>query len=44
MHLRLTTYSALKVLELAQVPRVPSTHVIFGQYCLAPADFGNFNT
>ena len=30
--------------ELARVPRVPGTHGIFGQYCLAPADFGNFTT
>ena len=31
-------------LELARVPRVPGTRGIFGQYCLAPADFGNFTT
>ena len=31
-------------LELARVPRVPGTRGIFGQYCLAPADFVNFTT
>ena len=31
-------------LELARVPRVPGTCGIFGQYCLAPSDFGNFTT
>ena len=31
-------------LELPQVPRVPGTRGIFGQYCLASADFGNFTT
>ena len=31
-------------LELAWVPRVPGTRGIFGQYCLAPSDFGNFTT
>ena len=31
-------------LELIRVPRVPGTRGIFGQYCPAPADFGNFTT
>ena len=31
-------------LELVRVPRVPGTRGIFGQYCPAPADFGNFTT
>ena len=31
-------------LELAWVPMVPGTRRIFRQYCLAPANFGNFTT
>ena len=32
----------LSGLVLARVPRVPGIRGIFGHYCLAPADFGNF--
>ena len=31
-------------IDLAQVPWVHGTHRIFEQYCLAHADFGNFDT
>ena len=31
-------------LELVRVQRVPGTRRIFGQYCPAPAAFGNFTT
>ena len=31
-------------LELARVPRMPGTRGIYGQCCMAPADYGNFTT